>query len=89
MGIVYASLLTVGSAGIQNVDGYKVRKIGDKTELWSALGHSSWIIVDEDNDGVPDRKYLVAGGGFHGTIAVDSPLTNQDYRVFRDITSRL
>ena len=89
MGILYTSLLTAASIGIKKVDGYNVRRIGGQTELWPAPGNSSGCIVDENNEGVPDRKYISVGGGFHGTLHVDRPLTDQDYRVFRDITSKL
>ena len=88
-GIIYAGLLGLASIGTQKVDGYLVRKtIVGQTILSPAPGYSNAVLVDEDSDGLLDRKYATVASR-QGLFTHDLPITEQDRRVFSDITSKL
>lgn len=89
IGIVYAGLLGLANSGTQRIDGYVVRKSWDnQTELYPAPGRSDAVLVDENNDGTPDRKYTSIASR-QGYWRHDLPITEKDRQVFRNIVSRL
>ena len=88
-GIIYAGLLGLASIGTQKVDEYLVRKTMDgQTILLPAPGYSNAVLVDENSDGLLDRKYTTIASR-QGLFTHDLLITEQDRKVFSDITSKL
>ncbi len=88
--IAYAGLLAVASIGTQRVDGYLVRKtIDGQTMLSPAPNYgNSGVLVDNNNDGILDRKYTIVASR-QGLHIHDLPITDQDRQVFSYVTSKL
>ena len=74
------------SYGTQYVDNYIVRRTNQETSVSSRV--ENVVLVDENNDGILDRKYTAVACR-RGYITHDLALTQRDEEIFSDITSRL
>lgn len=83
--LAYYAVILV--APVKHIDGYNMNRFGWDTRI-SGPGIEG-TLVDYDNDRIPDRKYIFAGGGFHGGIRIDKPITERDKQIFYDVTSKL
>ena len=87
-GIIYAGLTGLATSGIQRIDGYTIRKTYGLTEVWPAPDYTKASLVDNNNDGIPDRKYTYTASR-QGIWPHDFPITEKDKEIFSDIVSRL
>lgn len=89
MGAGYFSLaLSLATMGTQRVDDYVVQRIAGQTFLSPAPGYSNAVLADDNNDGMPDRKYATVASR-QGRFTHDLPMTERDEEVFLEIASRL
>lgn len=87
--LLYAGYLVVGSWNNQYIGDYIVNKGRDRTTVSAQFNNPySGILVDKNNDGMPDRKYSVIASR-QGRFVHDLPITEQDRQIFSDITSKL
>ena len=78
---------TIRSLNTEHVGKHCLYQFAGLTEVWpSANGVGT--LVDYNSDGVPDRKYILVGGGFHGVLAKDLPITEEDKVLFNDVTTK-
>ncbi len=78
--------------GTQRIDGYHVRRTGAQIELSSPSREGmlgGFVLVDENGDRIPDRKYGVFGTPLRVSFRYELPVTEIDRQVFSDITSKL
>lgn len=83
----YGALLATASYGNRYIEGYVISRVGDRTTLSGP--YLTGTLTDNNNDGIVDKKIRAYGGGFHGTLHREEPVTIRDQRIFSDITSKL
>ena len=82
--VVYVTLV-VGP--VKRIGEYTTNRFGGARELWGP--GIAGKLVDDNNDRLPDRKYLTVGGGVHGCVGIERPITEQDKQLFYDIVLQL
>ncbi|HLC76639.1 MAG TPA: hypothetical protein VJH04_00375 [archaeon] len=89
--LLYAGLLigplAVTSMGTERFDGYSLRR-GSRTEIAPiGLDACNRMLIDNNGDGIPDRKYGIVAGRV-GRFIYDLPVTESDREIFLDVLSK-
>ncbi|MBI1970416.1 hypothetical protein HYS47_01585 [Candidatus Woesearchaeota archaeon] len=85
--LVVVPYCTIRSLNTEHIGEYHLYQFAGLTEVWPGA-NGIGTLADYDSDGIPDRKYIHAGGGFHGVITRDLPVTEEDKGLFNNILTR-